>query len=391
MAIHFINSADEIEKVICSIDKFYAYGAGYFFRLFLKEIVIAMDSIDKLRAVIVTSGAQGQEVEGIPLKNLDQVKMMAGDVVFLTMGDYYADEVVPLLANSGIEIYRIENNVFEERPYLKVKASIQPFIDAWPNLCKNCNNPVESDKVYAWSMWWQGEDSAPDIVKACWHSQRVNLPNGVVHIIITEKNYHEYMDLPDIIIEKLNDGFISMATLSDIIRGTLLYKYGGFWLDSTILIHGPVKADILDMPLWTRNIPRVHYGANAMWAGFFWFSKKGDVLFKFLSEAFYYYFEKYDRILYYLQVDYIVAIASNLFPEVEQKLNAIPYSNEHVFELAYHLKDKYDSVLFANLIRDGFFKKLTYKIDWNNQDEYEGSVFNHIIKCYTAERSAIDE
>ena len=38
------------------------------------------------------------------------------------------------------------------------------------------------------------------------------------------------------ITDKFNGGKISIANYSDVIRMALLYQYGGYWIDSTVLL-----------------------------------------------------------------------------------------------------------------------------------------------------------
>ncbi len=87
------------------------------------------------------------------------------------------------------------------------------------------------------TMWWQGEDKRPDVVKAC-NASLQKLNREVV--ILTEDNIHEYIDLPEYIWEKYSKGFISRTHLSDIVRVTALAMYGGVWIDSTVYVANDV-------------------------------------------------------------------------------------------------------------------------------------------------------
>lgn len=81
-----------------------------------------------------------------------------------------------------------------------------------------------------WSSWWQGEDNAPQLVRACWKSQRKYMPEGWRHVIVTKDNYMEYITLPEHIMEKMERGVIPQALFSDLVRLELLIKYGGVWI-----------------------------------------------------------------------------------------------------------------------------------------------------------------
>ena len=84
-------------------------------------------------------------------------------------------------------------------------------------------------------MWYQGINHAPPIVKLCINSIINNRVNHTVYIL-TKYHLDKYIKLPTIIESKFIKGYIMIAHLSDIIRMGILYKYGGYWIDSTFFI-----------------------------------------------------------------------------------------------------------------------------------------------------------
>ena len=88
-----------------------------------------------------------------------------------------------------------------------------------------------------WICWLQGKENAPDIIKCCLNSVKENSRDFLVKII-NESNLDSYVTLPDYIIRKWKQGIIPNALFSDLIRLELLIKYGGLWLDSTVLMTG---------------------------------------------------------------------------------------------------------------------------------------------------------
>ena len=120
--------------------------------------------------------------------------------------------------------------------------------------------------------------------------------------------------------------------------------------------------------------------SHAMWAGWFLYAKQGNILFQFLSEAFFYYFSRYDKLIHYLTVDYFIAIACNQFPEVESQLRSIPYNNERALELGKHLIEMYEKDKFEFYTKDTFVQKLSYKIDqvgWK-----EDSIYTYLLEYW---------
>ena len=96
----------------------------------------------------------------------------------------------------------------------------------------------------AFTIWLQGEDNAPALVKACFRSMRRLLKQELV--ILDENSLFEWISLPDYIIDKWKKGDITHAAFSDICRVELLYQYGGVWLDATDFVTAPIPEFIMN-------------------------------------------------------------------------------------------------------------------------------------------------
>jgi len=55
---------------------------------------------------------------------------------------------------------------------------------------------------------------------------------------LNTENWKEYIELPDFIVKKWEKKQIPPALFSDLLRLELLIKYGGTWIDSTVLCTG---------------------------------------------------------------------------------------------------------------------------------------------------------
>ena len=91
---------------------------------------------------------------------------------------------------------------------------------------------VENAPVFV--FWWQGLDGAPDIVKSCIASMRRHIGSHPL-VVITRDNVWDYVDIPEYIYEKVERKIITQTQISDIQRIALLERYGGLWLDATIM------------------------------------------------------------------------------------------------------------------------------------------------------------
>lgn len=95
----------------------------------------------------------------------------------------------------------------------------------------------KSKKCPIWFMWLQGMDSAPDLVVANYRLLHIEFGDRV-HLI-TDDNILSYVELPAFILRKRQEGKISNAHFSDIVRIQLISTYGGAWIDSTLVISDP--------------------------------------------------------------------------------------------------------------------------------------------------------
>lgn len=100
----------------------------------------------------------------------------------------------------------------------------------------------ENEKIF--SIWLQGEDDAPDIIKACYRSIRQHCKQELV--VLDENSIFDYVELPETIVQKYKSGIIGRAHFSDICRVELLYRHGGFWLDSTAFLTAPIPQWMVD-------------------------------------------------------------------------------------------------------------------------------------------------
>jgi hypothetical protein len=89
-------------------------------------------------------------------------------------------------------------------------------------------------------MWvfWDNPEHIPKTVTMCIESWRKYHPDYNI-ILLTKMNYNEYINIPHRIVTHphFNE---SMARFSDLIRLYALAEHGGIWLDSSILLKGPV-------------------------------------------------------------------------------------------------------------------------------------------------------
>lgn len=231
------------------------------------------------------------------------------------------------------------------------------------------NSPLEvelGEKTPVWICWWQGIENAPELVKICIESIKRNIPNDKAKIhIIDFNNVGNYIALPTWIIEKFDAELISMAHLSDILRCGLLYRYGGLWIDATYYMEKPLPDYVFEKdmfythkmktPKWRADISKGRWSINLLK------TNPGNILFRFLLNGLYEYWDLRDEAIDYFFFDHIFSLAYENIDEVRQMIDECEFSQPHLFELQELLNKKYDRKVFEEITKDTNLFKLTYR------------------------------
>ena len=232
-----------------------------------------------------------------------------------------------------------------------------------------------------WSIWWQGEDNAPEIVKMCFAS--INRNRGTHPFrLITRDNFREYIDIPEHITRKVQNRTISLTHFSDILRVYLLYHYGGLWVDATMLATGNIPEEI-----FTQDFFSIKSGFNpksfpvpmGRWTSFFQAAHKGSMLCGFALDFHVEYWKKHNMPVDYILIDYIYALAYEEFPECRQLLDSVPVNNKDTYNLMPLLNAKWDSQKFAELSASTRFFKLSWKHKFMKAISGKETFYGHIF------------
>ncbi|MGN0318143.1 MAG: DUF4422 domain-containing protein [Lachnospira sp.] len=231
------------------------------------------------------------------------------------------------------------------------------------------NSPLKPEldgKMPVFICWWQGFDNAPELVKLCVRSVEKSIDKTKARIhIITFDNVGQYITLPDWIVDKFNNGRISYTHLSDILRAGLLYRYGGMWIDATYFVASPWDDKIyepgafytvrLQNPEWKSEI------SQCRWSGNLWISPPGNVLFRFMLNAFYEYWRLQDELVDYYLIDYVISAAYDNICEVKSEIDSCEYSQPEVFTLRKMLCRSFDESKWNEMCQNTSVFKLSYR------------------------------
>ncbi len=243
---------------------------------------------------------------------------------------------------------------------------------------KCCTEPYCENCI--WTLWLQGKDQAPGIIQNCWRSIE-KYSNGRRVIILTEKDIHNYIRLPEYIWEKYRKKIIPSAHFADIVRYCLLYKYGGTWIDASVLLTGNIPDFICKQELFMFSMAKGTRMRNFfLTANWFIHAHKGNIIMGDLIKLNLDYWKKENELLSYWLNYFFFTIAVRNSKEAENVFNKMPYYPE-ILPLYPSLIKPYDENKLKLLLKDDFFPihKLTYNKK-GRKNIPENSLFKHLSK-----------
>ena len=179
-----------------------------------------------------------------------------------------------------------------------------------------------------WIVWWQGRNQMPPLIENCYRSVVKHNPDKEV-VVIDKENFSRYVTLPDHILRKLDEGKITLTHMSDILRFALLEQQGGWYLDATLFLFGPLpdKED-----LYTGKHSQKFYDFHSgVWTGFFWFMPKGHPVAAFMNKCLWDYWKKNDKLIAYFLVDHLLRLYYDKQPAFRSYINALPLNNRDMY------------------------------------------------------------
>lgn len=237
-------------------------------------------------------------------------------------------------------------------------------------------NPAIPDKSI-FIMWWQGEQNAPSLVKACIESVRINA-NGHKVIIITKENINDFINIPNFIIKKVREKNISFTHLSDIIRLNLLAQYGGAWIDATVFCAKEISEEYFQRPFYSIHFDQhTKDPSHGRWTTFLLFAQKANPIIEKALEYHYRYWFKHSILVDYIMFDYIINEVISQDHILTDMINNIPIEHKDVFQLIEHLENSNFNIKdFINEHNTTF-----YKLSWKHNFKDSQKVARQLIEA----------
>lgn len=277
--------------------------------------------------------------------------------------------------------------IYSEILRLITPAIWKKYREAVPEVIARYKDTVVSSAKsdIVWFCWLQGMDSAPELVRKC-HANLERYLKGKRVIVIDEATLGQYVTLPDIIVERWRRHEIPAALYSDIIRLELLIKYGGTWIDSTVLctgvnfeVHGMNHSiqEFLDAELFLFQFRKPTESVFRGISNWFITARAGHPMLLMVRDMLVKYWEENDCVLSF----FIFHIFFSMIVKQEPSLiENMPYGfSPNSLFLENHLGEKFNQEKWERLVGQVCFHKLTYRLD-KSITESQGNYYNMIFR-----------
>lgn len=215
----------------------------------------------------------------------------------------------------------------------------------------------ENEKIF--TIWQQGEENAPALVRACFRSIRRHCTQELV--VLDDKTLPKYVDLPDVIWEKYRAGKIRRAHFADICRVELLYKYGGFWMDSTDFATGPIPQWIVDTDFFMFMVGNAGQ-KYSFCQNCFIRARRGSYLLAAWRAMILDYWTHENASFDYFMHQLLFRTLVENDPRAIKYFEKMPHVDQDPTHALWHEYKfrKFDPALFHELTKDAFFQKTSY-------------------------------
>lgn len=233
---------------------------------------------------------------------------------------------------------------------------------------KNCEVPStpapenNGPQRIIWTCWMQGIDKAPETVKVCLQSYKNFLKDYDIRVV-DDDTFEDLVEMPDYVVEKYKKGIIPKALFADILRLELLIKYGGVWIDCTVLCTGWQSGSelekrvrrYLEAELFMFRYNEVNIGS---WFIAAW--PQNRLLIR-LRDMIYAYWRDYDVTLQYYLIHLFFTALTNDYPELIANMPKERARNS--LWLLHHWDNRFDEKTWEALTSQVAFHKLSCRPD----------------------------
>lgn len=249
-----------------------------------------------------------------------------------------------------------------ERRFLRnrVMADLcEAYLKDFPVVVPEGPLPKRMPKEYIFSMWLQGEEQAPQIVRSCWDSIRRHCAEELV--VLDANNITQWIDLPEGFLKKWRAGNVKACHVADLCRVELLWRYGGYWMDATDYMCHPMPDFIVQAPFFIYLSTEAH---NTFVQNCFIRAYAHHPIMGAWREILRFYWEHHSWAFdYYLPHRLLrhVVLTDARVSELFDQMPHISHSSTHTVRWGGYWDMPFDKKKCEQLVSDGAFQKLEYK------------------------------
>lgn len=241
-----------------------------------------------------------------------------------------------------------------------------------------------------WFCWLQGLENAPEIVTACYNSIQRHLTDREIKVI-DNNNWRDYVELPEYVVRKWEKGWIPAANFSDLLRLELLIRYGGTWMDSTVLCTGfqdpslrlqdsrCMFQEYLDVDLFLFQYTPPGTTARISISNWFITACTNHEVLMVLRDVLLEYWKDFDCTIDYYIFHLFFAMIAREYPEA---VGAMPHGNSmNSLVLLSHWGEAFQQKNWDRLTKQVCFHKLNYRVSDQMRND-ERNYYHMIVKDY---------
>ena len=276
---------------------------------------------------------------------------------------------------SRLERRRVRGRVIREAAL----DCLQPYAAAVRDVPEDKADHAEPRRIF--TLWLQGEEQAPPLVRACLDSIRRHADAELV--VLDERSVFDWIDIPEEIVRKWREGTMKAAHFADICRVDLLYRHGGVWMDATCFMDAPFPEWLWKADFFVYQGGDTLKGAYSGIQNCFIRGAKDAYLLKVWREIILAYWKEEDSPLDYFVHQLLFCLALDANPRAAALYAEMPsliQDSTHV--LWYEYADRpYDEDRLHAICAEALFQKLNYKTP-SASKPVPGSFADHILAPY---------
>ena len=257
---------------------------------------------------------------------------------------------------------------------------LRPYDAAIRDVPEDIPDHTEPRRIF--TMWLQGEEQMPPLVRACLDSIRRHFSDAEL-VVLDARTVFDWIDLPASIVRKWKDGILKAAHFSDICRVELLHRYGGVWMDATDYLDAPLPEWLWDADFFVYVGGSTAKGAYGGIQNCFIRGAKDAYLLKVWREAILTYWEAEDTPFDYFVHQLLFMRCIGVNDRCSQLFGMMPQLvQDPTHTLWYGYADKpFEETLLHAVCSEALFQKTNYKSS-SASNPVSGSFADHILAPY---------